>query len=119
VRLAECGSGGAFVEQVIQFGGEGVMVADLDAPWGDFWCVKRSQVFYCRVTGLDGVTGSAILADRDTGEARGKICLRGNKFEQVRCGSVLKLVGYGLTAKGLIREVRPDADAPGSWLVNY
>jgi hypothetical protein len=75
------------------------------------------MVFYCRVTDLDPWRGSVILADRDSGEKRGKMPLRGGKFEQVRVGSVLKVEAYGLTAKGLLREARPDHDAPGSWLV--
>jgi len=48
------GSGGAFLAAVLARGGEGVVRKRLDAPWGTPWekC-KRSQVFYCRVTGLD------------------------------------------------------------------
>jgi hypothetical protein len=112
------GSGGAFLAQVLGDGGEGVVRKRLDAPYGVAWekC-KGCMVFYCRVTDLDPWRGSVILADRDSGEKRGKMPLRGGKFEQVRVGSVLKVEAYGLTAKGLLREARPDHDAPGSWLV--
>ena len=111
------GSGGAFLGAVLARGGEGVVRKRLDAPYGVAWekC-RRSQVYYCRVTDLDPWRGSVMLADRDSGEKRGKMALH-SKFEQVRVGSILKVETFGLTAKGLLREARPDHDAPGSWLV--
>ena len=113
------GSGGAFLGEVLARGGEGVVRKPLDAPYGVGWekC-KRSQVFYCRVTNLDQWRGSVILADRESGEKRGRIALH-SRFDRVRVGSVLKVEAFGLTAKGLLREARPDHDAPGSWLVTY
>jgi hypothetical protein len=111
------GSGGAFLEAVLARGGEGVVAKRLDAPWGVPWLkCKRSQVYYCQVIGLDQWTGSAVLADRDSGEKRGRLALH-SRFDRVRVGSVLKIEAYGLTAKGLLREARLDRDAPGSWLV--
>ena len=111
------GSGGAFLAAVLERGGEGVIAKRLDAPWGVPWLkCKRSQVYYCQVIGLDQWTGSAVLADSDSGEKRGRIALH-SRFEHVRVGSVLKIEAYGLTAKGLLREARLDRDAPGSWLV--
>jgi ATP-dependent DNA ligase len=111
-------SGGAFLAAVLARGGEGVVRKRLDQPYGTPWekC-KRSQVYYCRVQDLDPFRGSVMLADRDTGERRGKLALH-SKFEQVRVGSVLKVEAFGLTAKGLLREARLDRDAPGSWLVS-
>jgi hypothetical protein len=103
---------------VLARGGEGVVRKRLDAPWGCHWekC-KRSQVFYCRVTDLDQWSGGVFLADLNTGEKRGKMPLREGKFELVRVGSVLKVEAYGLIARGMLREARPDRDGPGSWLV--
>jgi ATP-dependent DNA ligase len=113
------GSGGAFLAAVLERGGEGVVAKPLNSPYGVGWLkCKRSQVFYCRVTDLDPMRGSAILADSVTGEKRGKLPLRGGKFELVRVGSILKVEAYGLTAKGLLREARPDHDEPDSWLVS-
>ena len=113
------GSGGAFLGEVLARNGEGVVRKRLDAPWGVPWekC-KRSQVFYCRVIDLDKWRGSAILADQNTGERRGRLALR-SRFELVRIGSVLKVEAYGLTAKGLLREARLDKDSPGSGLISY
>jgi len=111
------GSGGAFLAAVLERGGEGVVAKRLDAPWGAaFYKCKRTQVFFCRVADLDQRTGSAILADRESGEKRGRVALH-SRFERVRVGSVLKLEAYGLTVRGLLREAILDRDAPGSWLV--
>jgi ATP-dependent DNA ligase len=113
------GSGGEFLEAVLARGGEGVVAKPLDAAYGAPWTkCKRSQVFYCRVTGLDPWTGGVFLADRDSGEPRGKMPLR-SKIERVRVGSILKVEAYGLTSRGMLREARPDKDEPGSWLVQH
>jgi hypothetical protein len=61
--------------------------------------------------------GSAILADRDTGEKRGRVALH-SRFDRVRVGSVLKVEAYGLHRSGLLREARLDRDAPDSWMVS-
>ena len=114
------GSGGEFLEAVLARGGEGVVAKRLDAPYGVGWIkCKRSMVYFCQVIGLDQWTGGVFLADRDSGEKRGKMPLRGGKFDRVRVGSVLKIEAYGLTARGMLREARPDRDAPGSWLASY
>ncbi len=118
VPMPLTGSGGEFLEHVLARGGEGIVAKELAAPFGaPMWAAKRVQVFYCRVIATDASTGGVWLADRDTNEPRGKMPLRGNKFEQVRVGSVLKVEAFGLTAKGLLREARPDKDRPDSWLV--
>ncbi len=59
------------------------------------------------------------LLDRDTNEPRGKMPLRGNRFSFIRVGSVLKVEAFGLTAKGLLREARPDKDTLESWLISF
>ena len=112
------GSGGEFLEAVLARGGEGVVAKQLDSPYGATWhkC-KRTQVFYCRVTDLDPYRGSVVLADLDTGEKRGKMALH-SRFDLVRVGSIVKVEAYGLTARGMLREARPDHDMPGSWLVS-
>ena len=119
IRLCRVGDGGQFLERLLSEGGEGVIAKPLDSAFGVGWLkCKRSMVYFCEVIDLDPMRGSAILADRDSGEPRGKLALRGGKFELVRVGSILKVEAYGLTAKGLLREARPDRDAPGSWLVS-
>ena len=113
------GSGGEFLEAVLARNGEGVIAKRLDAPWGVAWYkCKRSQVYYCQVIGLDPWTGSAVIADRDSGEKRGRIALH-SRFDLIRVGSVLKIEAYGLTARGLLREARLDRDTPASWLASY
>lgn len=118
-RLMPEFSGGEGLEAVFADGEEGGVAKHLDAkPWLMYAC-KRVQVFICRVIDLDYATGGVWLADATTGERRGKMPLRGNKFESVRVGSVLKVEAFGLTAKGLLREARPDKDTPTSWLVSF
>ena len=113
------GAGGAFLASVLARGGEGVVAKQLDAPWGWTWYkCKRCEVFYCRIIELDPWTGGAVVADRETGERRGRMALR-SKSNQVRVGSVLKVEAYGLTARGLLREARLDKDTPTSWLAAY
>lgn len=137
IELVPTGLGGEWVEHILATGGEGVCAKHLDAPYGEMFVCKRVQVFYCRVIGKDDSTGSVELERFvfDSGfdvqgstvqgfaglEARaaGRMPLRGNKFEMVRIGSVLKVEAFGLTEKGLLREARPDKDAPGSWLVKF
>lgn len=111
------GQGAEFLESVIQSGGEGVVIKDLSLPWGARWAkVKRSQVFYCRVLEIDLMRASVSLGDSETGEKRGKLAIRG-KIDLVTIGDQLKVEGYGLTKKGLIREPRLDNDSPASWMV--
>lgn len=114
------GVGGEFLEAVLARGGEGVVASRLDQPFGigALKC-KRTQIFFCNVIDLDPWTGGATLADSASGECRGKMPLRGGKFDQVRRGSVLKVEAFGLTARGLLREARPCHDAPDSWLVKF
>src|ERR1022692_283265 len=75
------GCGGVFLGAVLSRGGEGVIAKRLDAPWGVPWYkCKRCMVYYCRVADLDGWHGSVVLADRDSGEKRGKLALH-SKFD--------------------------------------
>ncbi len=138
-RLCRTGSGGEFLEALLSAGGEGVVAKPWGAPFGANWYkCKRTEVFYCVVTGLDPHRGSVQLGrvnhgDTETQRAEllqtpclrdsvvncGWLALRGMKFESVRLGSVLKVEAFGLTANGQLREPRPDRDAPGSWLVRW
>ena len=119
IRLARVGAGGEFLEYLLRDGGEGIVRKPLDAPFGARWekC-KRSQVFLCVVSSLDHARGSVELADAATGQPRGKLPLR-SRFGEVRAGSVVKVEAFGLTARGMLREARLDADQPGSWLITY
>ena len=119
VELAECGHGGEFVQTVIEAGGEGVCAFDLDAPWGEMWVCKRIWEGVCMVTGFCGGTQSVTIADPATGQARGRVALRGGKCDQVQLGSMIKVQGVNLTAAGQVREPRLCRDAPGSWLVSW
>ena len=118
-RLCRTGPGGEFLEYLLRDGGEGVVAKPLAAPFGVNWhkC-KRCQAFQVVIIALDHARGSVALADPRTMQPRGRLSLRGGKFERVRLGSVLKVEVYGLAARGLFREARLDHDGPGSWLVS-
>ncbi|MEN6533365.1 MAG: hypothetical protein ABFD89_06860 [Bryobacteraceae bacterium] len=118
-RRPASGNGGEFLETVLARGGEGIVASHWAAPWGvmQFKC-KRAETFFCRVTGLDHMRGSAELSDAASGQPRGKLPLRG-KFDSVRVGSVLKIEAFGLTERGMLREARLDHDTATSWLVSY
>jgi ATP-dependent DNA ligase len=119
ICIPATGSGGELLEAVLAKGGEGVVVKDWTAPWGARWLkIKRSAVFYCRVSELLPWTGGAVLVDSETGEKRGKIALRSH-YDSVRVGSILKVEAYGLHASGLLREARLDRDTPRGWLVEW
>lgn len=112
-------SGGEGLEALLADGHEGGCAKHLNAQYGEMFVCKRVAVFICRVTDLDHATGGVWLADHATGEPRGKMPLRGNKFEQVQIGSILKVEAFGLTERGLLREARPDKDTPTSWIVRF
>jgi hypothetical protein len=119
INIVPAGQGGEFLESVLAHGGEGVVAKPWLAPFGSSWLkCKRQQVFQCRVVGLNLSTGGAKIIDDVTGEDRGTVPLR-NRAPLAKFGSIVKVVGYGLTARGMIREPRPDSDSPESWLIHY
>ncbi len=108
------------IESAIANGEEGGVLKPWHQPFGIGWLkAKRSENFIVRITEGAGAAQSVTIADAATGEPRGKVPLRSGKCDQVRVGSILKVTGYGITARGLIREPRPDNDTPTSWLVKY
>ena len=108
------------VAAAIASGDEGGVLKPLAAPFGYGWLkAKRSENFRVRVLDFCGDVQSVTIADAETGEPRGRVALLGGKCDRVRRGSILKLTGYGLTARGCIREPRPDNDTAGSWLIQF
>lgn len=136
IRLARTGHGGEFLEAILRDGGEGVVAKHLDAPFGVQWFkCKRLEKFYCVVT--EGPCGgqsvgigmlrdqsnipldSSFILHPSSFTPAGRVALFGQKCEQVRVGSILKVEGYGLTPAGKIREPRPCKDTATSWLVRW
>lgn len=122
--VPESRHGGALLREVIARGGEGVVRKLPDAPYSSAMiAAKKLGQWRCEVVAIG--SSSVELRDCATGEARGKVALRGGKIERVRAvshggrGSILKIEGLELTARGLIRDPRPCQDAPDSWLVAY
>ena len=112
-------NGGCFLAKVIARGGEGVIRKSIYGEFGFDWTkCKRLERFFCKVTKI-GAGQSVEIKDEGTGQPRGKVSLFGGKCDKVRIGSILKIEGFGLTAKGFIREARPCKDTPTSWLAKY
>jgi hypothetical protein len=121
-RLSRAGSGAEFIEAEAGRNGPAdiAVCKPMAAAWGVAWCkIKFAVPHLVIVSALNHATGSVELVDTQSGAARGQLPLRGGKFERVRIGSVLKVVTAGLTARGMLREARPDADTPTSWLVKF
>jgi hypothetical protein len=111
--------GGKLLAEVLEAGGEGVCRKTPDSNYyATMQCAKRIQTWHCRIVALDMARGSATVADAVTGEARG-ICPLRNRVLQCRVGSLIKVEGLELTAKGLIRQPRPCQDSETSWLVTF
>jgi hypothetical protein len=119
-RLSRAGFGVEMIEAEAGRNGAAdiVVCKPLESAFGADWCkVKFAVPHLVIVTALDHATGSVQMVDLQTGAERGRLPLRGGKFVRVRIGSILKVVSAGLTARGLMREARPDTDTPSSWLV--
>ena len=115
--FADNGHAGRFLERIIARGGEGVVRKSLNATYFDtMTACKRLETWICRVTGI-GPGQSVTICDHVTGEARGRVALRGGKIDRVRVGSVVKIEGLGLFPSGLIRDGRPCRDSETSWLI--
>lgn len=119
-RLVESAPNGAdLLQRVLARGGEGVVAKRWDDPFGPMLAAKRSQNFLCRISAFNGGANSVKIEDAATGDPRGNVPLRAGKIEQVRVGSVLKVVGMLETRSGKIREPRLCSDAPNSWLAAF
>jgi hypothetical protein len=111
--------GGNLLARVLAVGGEGIVRKNPDGGYGQTMeACKRIGVWICRVVALNLATGGATIQDSVTGEARGTVPLR-NRAGQCRVGSLVKVEGEMLSAKGLILKPRPDRDSENSWLVTY
>jgi hypothetical protein len=112
-------NGGALLQAVLARGGEGVVRKLPGATYFDaMQAAKRLQTWRCVVTALDYASGAAKISDAATGEDRGTCPLR-NRATACRVGSIIKVEGENLSARGLILKPRPCKDTPTSWLVQF
>lgn len=94
----------AFMEIILARGGEGIVIKDLSSPFGVPWLkVKRQTTFDLIVTSKEG-TWNLRLATPE-GEDRG-LCPARKSFDSIQIGDIVEVAGFGLTAKGKIREPR-------------
>ena len=111
--------GGNLLARVLAIGGEGIVRKDPNGGYSQtMTACKRVQTWICRVVSLNLATGGAIISDAVTGEQRGTVPLR-NRVGQCRVGSLVKVEGENLSAKGLILKPRPCKDSEISWLIKY
>lgn len=117
--IETCRHGGELLQRVLAAGGEGVVRKSPDSNYyGVMLACKRIGTWLCRVTAQDLAKGSGTIADAETGENRGTVPLR-SRVTHCRVGSIIKVEGLELTAKGKIRDPRPCKDSATSWLVKY
>jgi hypothetical protein len=109
----------ACITKTMAAGAEGVCWQSWDWQYGEILAYKSRWEGVCRVSMPAGKTQSVEIEDAATGQARGRIALRGGRCDRVRVGSLLKVTAMCLTGDGKLREARLDADAPGSWLVKF
>ena len=111
--------GGNLLARVLAIGGEGVVRKDPSQGYGQtMLACKRVGNWLCEITALNLATGGARICDALTKEDRGTCPLRNRVFE-CRVGSLIKVEGENLSAKGLILKPRPDKDSATSWLARY
>ena len=120
VRVVESSpDGGALLQAVLARGGEGVVRKLPGSTYFDaMTACKRLQTWRCVVTALDYATGGAKISDVTTGEDRGTVPLR-NRATACRVGSIVKVEGENLSARGMILKPRPCKDTATSWLVQF
>lgn len=135
IRRPRHGTGGEFLEHIIDQGGEGIVAKPLSSPYAVGWLkAKRSENYIVRV--LRKISGTQSVEFEETSDslykrrsititpaaiylAHGHCPVRAGKIEQLRPGSILKLTGYGQTPSGKIREPRLCTDSPTSWLIKF
>ncbi len=100
-----------FIQRVLDSGGEGVVGAALDAPWGaGVYKAKRQQTFDCTVTGKR----SGALQLHLNGECVGWCpCCCQTNYNALRFGDVVEVVAYGRHPSGKLREARLRLDRLG------
>ena len=114
--------GGEFLEMILREGGEGVVMKRLAATYYDtMTACKRLQMWRCVVTALNHGTGGASIAEQladGSLQDRGTVPLR-NRAAHCRVGSLVKVEGECLSARGIILKPRPCKDTETSWLVQF
>lgn len=112
-------NGGELLQRVLACGAEGIVRKTPDSNYyATMTACKRIQTWQCRIVALDLARGAATVADAVTGELRGTCPLR-NRVLKCRVGSLIKVEGLELTARGLIRQPRPCRDSETSWLIKF
>lgn len=99
------GTGGEFLEAVLSRGGEGVVIKDLDAPYGSEWIkCKRVETFDLIVVEKAAGKSSIRLGSAD-GEDFGWCPCRA-AYDSLRVGDIVEIAAYGRHASGKLREPR-------------
>lgn len=98
------GNGGEFLASVLARGGEGVVIKNLEAPFGVGWIkCKRTETFDCVVMEKDSWRGSIhlMLDGEDCGW-----CPARRLFNEVAVGDVVEVAALRRNASGKLREPR-------------
>lgn len=103
--MPSTGPGPEFLEAVLARGGEGVVIKDLDAPYGSEWIkVKRVETWDLIV--MEKAAGKASIHLKSAeGEDFGWCPCRAG-YDSLKIGDVVEIAAYGRHASGKLREPR-------------
>jgi len=92
-----------FLQRILAAGGEGIVAALADGPFGYDVCkVKRAETFDCRVVEK---FSQSIALELD-GQSAGRCAVLGPEFAQIQPGDVVEIAAFSRTARGKFREPR-------------
>ncbi len=105
IQTVPSGIGPEFLEAVLARGGEGVVIADLDAPYGaGLTKVKRLETLDLLVSDKHASKSSIHLADAQ-GQDFGWCPCRA-EFDNIRVGDWVEIAAFGRQSSGKLREPR-------------
>jgi len=94
-----------FIERILSAGGEGVVAAPLDAPFGyDIVKIKRYETFDCVVTEKHDRRRSVRVEFQN--QNAGWCAILGPEFEQVSPGTIIEIAAFNWSISGKFREPR-------------
>lgn len=103
--MPACGTGGEFLEAVLARGGEGIVIKDLDAPYGAEWIKCKRMETWDLIIVEKAAGKSSVRLSNAQGEDFGWCPCRA-AYDALHVGDVVEIAAYGRHASGKLREPR-------------